>query len=460
MPPRQETSPASRWITHHRLTYFRAGYTKHQALPNNGQSVVEFPYVQINPADNINFLVVDVDRCDALMLLMHPAVPPATWIIHKPESGHAQAGWAIDPVFVGRGHRPGPKQYADSVLRSLTRLVYGDENFTRFLVQNPSARNPVGKVYWGNRATPWHLGELMDHMKSYVDPFHDEILDGPAVSAWQPTPDRAKQSRVVQQAIANTSGRNCSLFRKTLRWLWTRWLGEEREPHEPDALAYARTLNRDLEHPLPDKEVRALSASACRQARKGNGRPRTSSHGGKRNQFLSRKGRVGGKATSEAKAEAAAANAATGRTVRSAMTDAKALKAQALHLAGESKQAIAELMRASVKTVGRWLARAVEGAETITPPVASRMSRQEQPGALPSDQSESAEWGHSASIPADTGAVPDPESAETPAEPTLRMDEGAIYRSPEVLPPIRPSEPRVWATLQRAIGRPPRARPH
>ena len=167
---------------------------------------------------------------------------------------------------------------------------------------------------------------------------------------------------------------------------------------------------------------------------------------------------MGGKATSEAKTEAAAANAATGRTVRSAMTDAKALKAQALHLAGESKQAIAELMRASVKTVGRWLARAVEDVGTTAPPVASRMSRREQLGAMPSDQSESADCRRSASIPADTGAVPD--SAETPAEPTLRMDKVAIYRSPEVLPSIRPSEPRVWAALQRAIGRPPRARPH
>ena len=124
--PVEGTSQSSKWIEHHQLSYFRAGYSKHQALPNNGQSVVEFPYVQINPADNINFLVVDVDRCDALMLLMHPAVPPATWIIHKPENGHAQAGWAIDSVYIGRGHTPGPKWYAEAVLRSLTRLVRGD----------------------------------------------------------------------------------------------------------------------------------------------------------------------------------------------------------------------------------------------------------------------------------------------------------------------------------------------
>lgn len=347
--------------------------------------MVEFPYVQVNPSDNLNFLVVDVDSPDAMMNLLHPAVPRPTWIIHKPRTGHAQAGWAIDPVYVGPGHRPAPIRFAQAVLHSLTKLVGGDENFTHFLIQNPAARKPVGEVYWSSRTAPWNLRELKEHMVSYVDPFHDPVLDGPAVSAWQPWPKRQPGARKVRQSRADATGRNCTLFRATLRWVWARWMEEGWEPQEPDALAYAHALNRELERPLPDKEVRELSASACRQARKGNGRPAKASAVGEKNPFLVKLGRAGGKVTTEEKSEAARSNAVIARTVRSVKADVSALKAQAMHSAGETKKAIAEALETSVRNVGRWLTRAaelagatpegsVEGAANALPPVASRMS--------------------------------------------------------------------------------------
>lgn len=388
-PPQTDSDPAARWVAHHRLRYFLAGNSKDRALPNGQRNVREFAYVQINPKDNLNFLVVDVDHSDALMSLMHPAVPPPTWIIHKPASGHAQAGWAIDPVYRGYGHVPGPILYAQAVLRSLTRLVGGDENFTHTFVQNPAAWNPVGEVYWSERTEQWGLKELHRHMESYVDPFHDEILDGPAVSAWQPNQTRSLASRRLRRARRQATGRNCELFRATRRWLWTRWEEQQLEPHEPDALGYARELNRALENPLRDKEVRELSASACRQVRRGNGRPAKYAASGRRNPFLVRMGRIGGRVLSEAKLEAARTNVEAARSTRTVMADLKALKARAMFLAGESKKAIAEAFQASVRTVSRWLSRAVElavdtteeggqEAEAATPPVASRMSTPNQ----------------------------------------------------------------------------------
>ena len=70
------SSPVGRFLAHHRVQHFRCGQAKDQAFPNRGRPAADFAFIQLNPADWLNFLVVDVDREDALMCLMHP-VPGA-----------------------------------------------------------------------------------------------------------------------------------------------------------------------------------------------------------------------------------------------------------------------------------------------------------------------------------------------------------------------------------------------
>lgn len=351
-------TPARRFLAHHRIEYFRCGQTKSQAFPNRGRSAGDFAFIQLNPADWLNFLVVDVDDEDALLNLMHPAVPEPTWIIENPETGHAQAGWAIEPVYRGEGARPGPIRYADAVQRALDRLVDGDPCFTRYLVRNPAAALPAGRVWWGSRTTPWSLGGLKAHMAEYIDPFHDEAIDGPASPAWDPGTTLLGQTGIPRASVADTAtevGRNTAIFRATRRWLWDQRQTRHQTPSEASSIAHARALNAQLPQPLPDGEVTCLARSAVRQVNAGKGRPTSTSGSDGAHEYLARLGRRGGKARTKAKVRAAADNAGKARQAR---TDrAGQLRAQAVRLraAGATYRAIAEAVGRTARTVMAWL---------------------------------------------------------------------------------------------------------
>lgn len=327
----------------------------------------EYPFVQINPADFRNFLVVDVDREDAELWLMHPAVPEPHWIIQNPENGHAQAGWMIDPVHTGTGAKEHPIRYADAVQASLDRLVGADAAFTRFLVRNPAAHSPAGRVVFGKRLEPYSLGELMRHMQQYRDPFE------PGWSAWDPgqgfTPAR------IAPRAADEGGRNNAIFYATRAELWRRY-DEGFAPAESAALDFATLLNSALADPLPQREVREISASAVRQVNRGKGRH----HGGERgtSTYLAELGRRGGQTTSATKREAAAANAAKATLKRQESSAEAASKAHTLRRLGHSLAQIARLVGRSLRTVQRYLAKQQhETKETgdITQPSGSHASR-------------------------------------------------------------------------------------
>ena len=351
-------TPARRFLAHHRIEYFRCGQTKSQAFPNRGRPAREFAFLQLTPADGLNSLGVDVDDEAALLNLMHPAVPEPTWIIENPDTGHAQAGWAIEPVYRGEGARPGPIRYAEAVQRALDRLVDGDPCFTRYLVRNPAAQLPAGRVWWGRRANPWSLGDLKAHMAEYTDPFHDEAIDGPATPAWDPGTTLLGQSgipRVPVVDIATEVGRNTAIFRATRRWLWDQRQIRHQTPSEAASIAHARALNVQLSHPLSDGEVACLARSAVRQVNAGKGRPTSTSGSDAAHEYLARMGRRGGKARTEAKARAAADNAGKARQARTDRAGQLRAKALRLRAAGATYRAIAEAVGRTTRTVMAWL---------------------------------------------------------------------------------------------------------
>jgi len=351
-------TPARRFLAHHRIEYFRCGQTKSQAFPNRGRPAGEFAFLQLNPADWLNFLVVDVDDEAALLNLMHPAVPEPTWIIENPATGHAQAGWAIESVYRGEGARPGPIRYAEAVQRALDRLVDGDPCFTRYLVRNPAAEFPAGRVWWGRRASPWSLGDLKAHMVEYIDPFHDDAIDGPAASAWDPGTALRGQAGVPRAPVVDTAtevGRNTAIFRATRRWLWDQQQIRHQTPSEAASIAHARALNVQLPHPLSDGEVACLARSAVRQVNAGKGRPTSTSGSDAAYEYLARMGRRGGKARTEAKARAAADNAGKARQARTDRAGQLRAKALRLRAAGATYRAIAEAVGRTARTVMTWL---------------------------------------------------------------------------------------------------------
>ncbi|WP_320415038.1 replication initiation protein [Kocuria sp. cx-116] len=351
-------TPARRFLAHHRIEYFRCGQTKSQAFPNRGRPAGEFAFLQLNPADWLNFLVVDVDDETALLNLMHPAVPEPTWIIENPTTGHAQAGWAIEPVYRGEGARPWPIRYAEAVQRALDRLVDGDPCFTRYLVRNPAAEFPAGRVWWGRRASPWSLGDLKAHMAEYIDPFHDEAIDGPAASAWDPGTALLRQAGIPRAPVVDTAtevGRNTAIFRATRRWLWDQQQIRHQTPSEAASIAHARALNVQLSHPLSDGEVACLARSAVRQVNAGKGRPTSTSGSDAAHEYLAQMGRRGGKARTEAKARAAADNASKARQARTNRAGQLRAKALQLRAAGATYRAIAAAVGRTARTVMTWL---------------------------------------------------------------------------------------------------------
>jgi hypothetical protein len=347
---------------HHRLHSFRGGPDKHSAFANTGRHMSEFPFVQINPQDHINFLVVDVDHADADLRIMHPSVPEPHWIILNPKTGHGQAGWMIDPVFRGDGANEHPIRYAESVQTALDNLVGNDGAFTRFLVRNPAAHSPAGALSFGGRAQPYHLGELMAHMKNFTDQFD------PSYSAWNPHRAFLPWKR-PSQAQADKTGRNNALFAATRNSLWVHGHTTPSEAAHNHAHDFAMMQNAELLDPLPRREVKELAASAVRQVAKGHGR-RTRSDGQAADPWLSRLGRLGGRATTDEKRAAARRNAEAATMKRAEAAHEQASEAKKLRNAGHTIREIARLVGRAVRTVMRYLAGqdGVAGEGDITQP--------------------------------------------------------------------------------------------
>lgn len=353
--PEEPPHPVAEAIEqHHKIRFFRGGPSKDSAHPNRGKSMRGFPFVQINPRDFVNFLVVDVDRDDAEMWLLHPAVPEPHWIIRNPANGHAQAGWMIEPVRCGAGCREKPLRYLEAVRTALEKLTSSDQAFTRFLVRNPVAHSPAGDVSFGSRTLPYTLGDLMQHMQSYRDPFDDDF------DAWQPHHREAFATQRVTDR-ADEGGRNNALFYATRAELWRRFNTQGVAPSKAFALAFATELNDELTAPLPAREVQELAYSAVRQVLRGKGKDRI----GPPDPWLSRMGRKGGQAISEAKRAAAARNATKATLTRQEKAAESAGLARKLRGLGESLSSIARAIGKTVRTVQRYLTNA-EGGHDIS----------------------------------------------------------------------------------------------
>ena len=368
-------------VRHHRIHVFRGGPTKHSAYLHRGQAMAHFEFIQINPGDYLNFLVVDVDKDDAVVRLLHPAVPEPHWIIENPANGHAQAGWMIEPVLLGQGARPHPIRYAQEVQRALDLLTGNDAAFTRFLVRNPAAHSPAGDVRFGRRVQPYSLGELRLHMQDYRDPFDEEF------SAWPSSPALGAPQRPIEADTA--SGRNNAIFYRTRSELWGRYQ-DGKLPALEESLAYASSLNDALTTPLPHREIRDLAASAIRQVAKGKGRLRN----GAANTWFAAKGRKGGQSTTRSKREAAAENAHKGTQARTSQADTGAAKAGALRSLGRTLAEIAKEIGKSIRTIQRYLSRGHK-QDDITQASGSNPQ--------PSSDSRSSlqpTWNHSPALPA------------------------------------------------------------
>lgn len=340
---------------HHRIRRFDAGHSKTHCFRTSGDPR-QYPFIQINGTDWKNFIVVDVDRSDAYERLLYPGVPRPDWIITNPSTGHAQAGWAIDSVYVGNKSTLGPALFYRAVATALTNAVGGDHNFTGHIVRNPFAESPSGPVEYSSRTTPWRLGELKAHLTTWTDPglaalgYQDE-----QPQMWNPVPAGRAYAR-VEHALTkhvgdHTLGRNCHIFYTTRSRLWK--LHSRGERIENHAHVIAHQINSQLPRPLSAREVNGIAASAIRQVHRGRGRPRATATE-EPNAYLAALGRRGGRARTLQKINAVTANLVAAREERSRRCNERRKEALRLRRQGEVAEAIAKALGCHTRTIRRY----------------------------------------------------------------------------------------------------------
>lgn len=340
---------------HHRIRRFDAGHSKTRCFRTSGDPR-QYPFIQINGTDWKNFIVVDVDRSDAYERLLYPGVPRPDWIITNPSTGHAQAGWAIDSVYVGNKSTLGPALFYRAVATALTNAVGGDHNFTGHIVRNPFAESPSGPVEYSSRTAPWRLGELKAHLTTWTDPvlaalgYQDE-----QPQMWNPVPAGRACAR-VEHALTDhvgdhSLGRNCHIFYTTRIRLWK--LHSRGERIENHAHAIAHQINSQLPRPLSDREVNGIAASAIRQVHRGRGRPRAAA-AEEPNAYLAALGRRGGRARTLPKINAVTANLVAAREERSRRCNERRKEALRLRRQGEVAEAIAKALGCHIRTIRRY----------------------------------------------------------------------------------------------------------
>jgi hypothetical protein len=202
----------------------------------------------------------------------------------------------------------------------------------------------------------------MAHMKNFTDQFD------PSYSAWNPQRAFLPWRRPAQ-AQADKTGRNNALFFATRNSLWAHGYTTPSDAAHNHAHDFAMSQNAELQDPLPRREVKELAASAVRQVAKGHGRrTRTSSEAP--DPWLSRLGRIGGRATTEEKRAAARRNAEAATQKRAEAAQEQASVAKALRSAGHSIKEIANRVGKAVRTVQRYLSGqdGVAGRDDITQP--------------------------------------------------------------------------------------------
>lgn len=215
-------------------------------------------------------IVADIDHADGdLRAWSCPAAP--SWVIVNPQSGHAQAGWIIEPVSHGPRAREKPQQYLEAVESALRAEVGSDARFTAGRCRNPFYL--AASVRWGH-AQPRSLGTLK---ASLVE-----------AGAWKPT----------NQLASTDSGSNaqpaCAHARAILRGERNVTVFEvARRAHNVEEAAHA--ANDLCSPPLPEAEIKHIVASIERyRARQGIPTRSTQRVSDTHRQWQSERGRRGG----------------------------------------------------------------------------------------------------------------------------------------------------------------------
>lgn len=227
---------------------------RHGIYRESREDALRRRYIEANPHQVSNLLVVDVDHPDALMRAVwdrHDWLPNA--VVENPLNGHAHAVWALaEPITRTEYARRKPLAYAAAVTEGLRRSVDGDAGYSGLITKNPE--HASWEAHWLTDRL-YGLQELQEH------------LDGLGA---MPAPSWRRTRRHKPVGLS----RNCDIFESARVWAYreARRIRQRHEyptPADSDALHGAITLcvdelNQSYSEPLPASEVRAISASIHR----------------------------------------------------------------------------------------------------------------------------------------------------------------------------------------------------
>lgn len=204
-------------------------------------------YIQANPEGLVRWVIFDVDRPGGALAWEDANLPVPTWVSVNPENGHAHICYGLSaPVrTIGNGVKQHPIRYLKAVRAAFSQKLGADGAYAGILTKNPYSSK--WRTQW--MGAMYTLGDL------------EEYLVG-QLSDYKPPP--ACPGKQI------SAGRNVSIFDATRRWAYLEYFRQRHaslasakhwEDHVHDA---ASKVNRSLDAPLREQEVRHISRSIAR----------------------------------------------------------------------------------------------------------------------------------------------------------------------------------------------------
>lgn len=126
------------------------------------KTALRFPYMQINRAGRVSWLIFDLDHVNA-MIWEDAGLPPPNLIVRNPRNGHSHLFYAISPVCTTEKARQHPIDYMRAVYETFAVLLKADLAYNG----GPVAKTP-GHPEWHttevhNRV--FNLGDLAEYVQ-------------------------------------------------------------------------------------------------------------------------------------------------------------------------------------------------------------------------------------------------------------------------------------------------------
>lgn len=192
----------------------RCSDNKTAALIRPRDYAIKHPYMQINRAGFVSWLIFDLDH-DNAMIWQDKGLPAPNLIVQNRQSGHAHLYYAIVPVCTSERARSKPIHYMKAIYSALSRELHADPEYH----SGPVAKTP-GHQWWRTSELHNHIYELSELA---------DCVELASASPWAKSPNL--------DAVSHS--RNCIMFEKLRFYAYSI---VHRQKEEGSFLSFTRLL--------------------------------------------------------------------------------------------------------------------------------------------------------------------------------------------------------------------------